>query len=61
LEVNSVLGPAAEEAELVTILTWLDGGSPPMDQTTNNQAADPAEDKDGNILVRDDGVRKADE
>ena len=40
---------------------WLDVSSPPVDQATNNQTADTAEDKNGNIFMCDDGVRKADE
>jgi hypothetical protein len=39
----------------------LDVGFPTVDQSTNDQAADPAEHKNRNILVRDDSVRKADE
>ena len=45
----------------VRCIAWLDVSSPPVDQPTNNQTADTAEDKNGNVLVRDDGVRKADE
>jgi len=45
----------------VRSIAWLDVRSPPVDQPTNNQTADTAEDKNGNILVSDDGVGKADE
>jgi hypothetical protein len=44
----------------VGFIDWLDG-LPAMDQSTNNQATNAAEDKNGNVLVRNDGVRKADE
>jgi hypothetical protein len=33
---------------------------PSVNQSSDNQTADAAEDKDGNILVGDDGVGKAD-
>ena len=36
-------------------------GSPPVDQPTNDQTADAAENKNGNILLGDDGVGKADQ
>jgi hypothetical protein len=45
----------------VRSIAWLDVGSPSVDQTADNKAADPAEDKDRNILVCNDGVWKADE
>ena len=32
-----------------------------MDQTANNKTADAAKDEDRDILVRDDGIRKAEE
>ena len=45
----------------VRSIAWLDVGSPSVDQTANNKTADAAKDKDRNVIVRDDGIRKADE
>jgi hypothetical protein len=45
----------------VGFIDWLDVGFPPVDHPPNNQTADTAEDKNRNVLVCDDGVRKADE
>ena len=40
---------------------WLDVGSPSVNQSSDNQTADPAENKNGNILVGDNGVGKTDQ
>ena len=45
----------------VNSIAWLDMGLPSVYQSTNNKAADPAEHKNRNILVCDDGIGKADE
>ncbi len=42
-------------------IAWLDVGSPPVDETANNKAADAAKDKNRNVFVCDNRIGKADE
>jgi hypothetical protein len=41
--------------------TWLDVDSPTMNQPANDEAANPTEHENWNILVGDNGIRKTDE
>src|ERR1051325_6653127 len=45
----------------VRSIAWLDVRSPSVNQSSDNQTADAAENKNGNVLVGDDGVGKADQ
>jgi hypothetical protein len=43
------------------VVAGLGARSPPVNQTANHKAADTAEEENRNVLVRNDGVGKADE
>ena len=45
----------------VGFIDWLDVGFPPVNHPTNDETSDATKDENRNILVCDDGVRKADE
>ena len=45
----------------VRSIAWLDVRSPPVDQTANYETANAPQNENRNILVRDNGIRKADE
>jgi len=45
----------------VGFIDWLDVNFPTMNYAANNKATDASKNQNGHILVRDDGVRKANE